>query len=169
MKKLLAIIAILGAGMFVLAACNSEPEAVEPRAVYEIARLYIDGESVNIAETAYANSRLTFIGEESGGNVIIRLGEAELQASINPSREHPSFEQGYWHHHLYAGATAAGSPRINFVSAFPELGIDDNPEATDNTQSAYQRGNLHYVIDMGEFRLRFTIDEAVHDLFFTIQ
>ena len=167
MRKLLSIITILVAGLFVFAACNNEPEAVEPRAVYEIARLYIYDEAADVS--VYAGSRLTFIGEESGGNVIIRIGDADLHASINPSREHPSFEQGYWHHHLYAGVTAAGSPRINFASAFPQLGIDDNPEASDNTQSAYQRGNLHYVVDIGEFRLRFTIDGETHDLFFKRQ
>ncbi|MCL2752865.1 MAG: hypothetical protein FWE44_01795 [Defluviitaleaceae bacterium] len=159
------LVAMLGGVIFALTACggnNSEP--VDARATYEINRLYMDGQQVDILEN-YAGSRLTFVGEENGGNVIIRIGTVDVQASINPSREHPSFADGFWHHHLYAGVTASGSPRINLAEALPALGIDDN-QATDNTQSNYQRGNLHYIVETGEFRLRLTIDGIVHDLIF---
>jgi len=151
----------------ILAACGANtPTPVDARAVFELDRVYLDEQQADISETGYAGSALTFIGEESGGNVIIRVGDTNVQASINPSREHPSYEAGYWHHHLYAGPTAAGSPRINFIELLPYLGIDDNPEAADNTQSSYQRGNLHYIVETGEFRLRFTIDGIIHDLIF---
>ena len=151
----------------VLAACGgSNPVPVEARATFELDRVYWDGQQVDTSETDYAGSRLIFIGEERGGNVIIRVGETNVQASINPSRDHPSYADGYWHHHLYAGVTAAGSPRINLMELLPALGIDDNPAASDNTQSSYQRGNLHYIVATGEFRLRLTMDGVVHDLMF---
>jgi len=167
MKKVLMILTMMML-IVVLVACDSdEPSAVEARAVFELDRVYFDDELVEVSETAYEGSRLTFVGEEQGGNVLIRVGFVDIQASINPSREHPSFDSGYWHHHLYAGSTEAGSPRINFRALLPELEIDDNEEATDdNTQSVYQRGNLHYVVEDGEFRLRLTIDGVVHDLLF---
>ena len=166
MKKFLSLFSLFT--VFMLTACGGgEPTAVVPRAIFEIDRVYLDEQEVELAETNYEDSRLTFIGEEAGGNVIIRVGETNIQASINPSREHPSFESGYWHHHLYSGSTAAGSQRINFQELLPELGIDDNEEATDNTQSSYQRGNLHYIVETGEFRLRFTINGVIHDLMFT--
>lgn len=162
----LSVVTALAAAAFALSACGSGgPTAVEARALYELDRVYVDNIPVNVSETAYSGSGLTFVGEERGGNVIIRVGETAVQASINPSREHPSFDEGYWHHHLYAGVTAEGSPRINFREHLTSLGIDEN-DADDNTQSSYQRGNLHYVVDAGEFRLRFTIDGAVHDLLF---
>lgn len=171
MKKILKIIAILTPLILILSACNSsEPQTVEARAIFELDRLVIDeNEEVHHGHnTPFEHAKLTFVGEEQGGNVLIQIGETIIQASINPSREHPSFESGYWHHHLYAGPTEAGSPRINFQALLPEIGIDDNPEATeDNTQSSYQRGNLHYVVETGEFRLRFTIDGIIHDLMFT--
>jgi len=135
------------------------------RATYMLDRLYVDEQEVDWSGTDFAGSTLMFIGEEAGGNVLIFVGEAEpIVATINPSREHPSFESGIWHHHLYAGVT--GGPRINFMEALPHLNIDDNEEATDNTQSIYQRGNLHYVVETGEFRLRLTIGGQVHDLLF---
>ena len=136
------------------------------RATYMVNRLYIDGEEVDeVWMTEFGGSSLMFIGEEAGGNVLIFVGEAEaITATINPSREHPSFESGEWHHHLYAGV--AGGERINFMALLPGLNIDDNAEATDNTQSIYQRGNLHYIVETGEFRLRLTIDGALHELFF---
>jgi len=166
MKKILLTSAILVSVAFMLTACGANnPIPVEARAIFELDRLYLDGHPVEISDD-YTDSALTFVGEESGGNVIIRVGENNVQASINPSREHPSYEDGYWHHHLYAGTTAAGSPRINFIELLPSLGIDDNPEATDNTQSSYQRGNLHYIVATSEFRLRFTIDGITHDLIF---
>ncbi len=178
MNKFTKIVAPLFAASLLLAGCGSteaaeydygqeETNRVEARANFELDRVYVDEQLVEISETNYVGSRLIFVGEENGGNVMIRVGETDIQASINPSRQHPSFEAGYWHHHLYAGVTEAGSPRINFQELLPELRIDDNPEATDNTQSSYQRGNLHYVVETGEFRLRFTIDGAVHDLMFT--
>ena len=168
MKKLLSTCAIA----LLLTACantttTNQPEPITPRAVFEIDRLYIDGAQASKAGTAYEGASLTFVGEEQGGNVLIFLGDTTVHASINPSREHPSFADGYWHHHLYAGATAQGSPRINFQNELAFLSIDDNPEATDNTQSSYQRGNLHYIVDTGEYRLRFTIDGVFHDLIFT--
>jgi len=164
MKKWTFILGL--AVVLMLAACgNSEqPETVEARAVFELDRVYVDG--VEVEEADYAGSTLTFVGPEQGGNVLIRVGENTVQASINPSREHPSFESGEWHHHLYAASTEAGSERINFVELFPELGIDVNPEATDNSQSAYQHGNLHYLVEEGQFRLRFTINGEVHELMF---
>ena len=136
------------------------------RATYMLNRLYIDGEEVEETwMTEFGGSSLMFIGEEAGGNVLIFVGEAEaITATINPSREHPSFADGEWHHHLYAGV--AGGARINFMELLPHLNIDDNADATDNTQSIYQRGNLHYIVETGEFRLRLTIDGAVHELFF---
>jgi len=164
MKK----IALLGIVLFIFVACGGgEAERVEARAVYELVLVHVAAEPVNIADTVYMGSQLTFVGEEAGGAIIIRLGENELQAFINPSREHPSFAVGYWHHHLYAGATTPGSPRINFAATFGHLGIDDDPEATDNSQSTYQRGNLHYITETGEFRLRLMIDAVTHDLFFS--
>jgi len=171
MKKLLlmsTMFVVFISTALVLTACGSEENAaVEARAVFELDRVYLDEQEVEVSETDYAGSRLTFIGEENGGNVIITVGATDVQASINPSREHPSFESGYWHHHLYSGSTEAGSPRINFREELPSLGIDDNDEAIDNTQSDYQRGNLHYIVETGEFRLRLTIDGVVHDLMFT--
>lgn len=167
MKKLLSALIFISMAIM-LTACNSNtPAPVEARSVFALDRVYLGGEQADVTETNYAGSILTFVGEESGGNVIIRVGEENVQASINPSRDHPSYEDGYWHHHLYAGATAAGSPRISFRELLPNLGIDANPEATDNTQSSYQGGNLHYIVETGEFRLRFTIDSIVHDLIFT--
>ena len=148
---------------------NNEPQAIEPRAVFELDRLVLD-ESEEIHhghDTPFEHATLTFVGELQGGNVLIQIGDIVIQASTNPSEEHPSFESGYWHHHLYAGPTESGSPRINFMELFPHLGIDDNPEANDNTQSAYQRGNLHYVVETGEYRLRLIISDVVHDLMFT--
>ena len=170
MKKVLFMLSLVVA-IIVLVACGSEePAEVSPRTVFELDRVYLDEEEVAVSETNYTGSSLTFVGEESGGNVIIRVGETDVQASINPSRSHPSFEAGYWHHHLYSGSTEPGSPRINFQALLPDLGIDDNEEVTDdNTQSVYQRGNLHYVVETGEFRLRFTIDGVVHDLMFTAE
>lgn len=162
MKKISMV--FFAAFLFVLAACGSEePAEVEARASYELDRVYIDEE---LASGLYEGATLTFVGPEQGGNVLIQVGGTVVQASINPSREHPSFESGYWHHHLYEASTEAGSPRINFMDLLPELGIDDNPDATDNTQSAYQRGNLHYLVETGEFRLRFTIEGQTHDLIF---
>ncbi|MCL1989351.1 MAG: hypothetical protein FWG67_00520 [Defluviitaleaceae bacterium] len=173
MKKMLLMCLMGMAVVSVLTACASEgatthgdTTTVTPRAVFELDRVYVDEEEVEPSETHYEGARLTFVGEEAGGNVIITVGDVDVQASINPSRTHPSFEEGYWHHHLYSGPTAAGSPRINFQELIPDLGIDDNPEATDHTQSAYQRGNLHYIVETGEFRLRFTIDGVIHDLIF---
>ena len=138
------------------------------RAVYHLDRVVLDeGQTIEHGHgTPFDHARLTFVGEEQGGNVVIQIGDTNIIASINPSREHPSFESGYWHHHLYAGPTASGSPRISFLEWLPEIGIDENPEATDNTQSAYQHGNLHYVVETGEFRLRFTIDGVITDLMF---
>ncbi|MCL1934832.1 MAG: hypothetical protein FWF57_00400 [Defluviitaleaceae bacterium] len=155
-----------------LVACGNTPQAnspqtVEPRAVFSLDRVYIADVLVNIP-SEYEGSRLTFVGPEAGGNVLIQIGEETIQASINPSREHPSFESGYWHHHLYAGNTEAGSRRISFLELLPNLNIDVNPDATDNTQSSYQHGNLHYVVETGEYRLRFTINGEVHDLFFVL-
>ena len=170
MKKVLMTFAMIITVVALVACGEDEPSAVEPRAIFELDRVYLGEELIEISETAYEGSRLTFVGEEQGGNVLISVGTTDIQASINPSREHPSFESGYWHHHLYAGSTTSGSPRINFQDLLPELGIDDNPDATDdNTQSAYQRGNLHYIVATGEFRLRFTIDGVIHDLMFTEQ
>jgi len=171
MKKTLLTLAVIALFPFILMACgNDDREEVEARATFELDRVVIDeDESIHHGHgTPFEHARLTFVGEEQGGNVLILIGEIGIQASINPSREHPSFESGYWHHHLYAGSTESGSPRINFMALLPDLGIDDNEEATDdNTQSAYQRGNLHYIVETGEFRLRFTIDGVVHDLMFT--
>ena len=166
MKRFLLAFSILV--IFVLMACGKdEPTVVDARAIFELDRVYLDDQETDVSKTNYVGSRLTFIGEENGGNVIMRIGDIDVQASINPSREHPSFESGYWHHHLYSSSTEAGSPRINFKELLPSLGIDDNDEATDHTQSDYQRGNLHYVVESGEFRLRFIINGAVHDLMFT--
>ncbi|MCL2854424.1 MAG: hypothetical protein FWE21_02245 [Defluviitaleaceae bacterium] len=166
MKKVFLAAIVSICALFAFAACGSDdPAPVEARAIFELDRLYFDGEETEIAGTPYQNSRITFIGEEAGGNAIIRIGQTDVQASINPSRNHPSFADGYWHHHLYSGATAPGSPRINFMNALPSLNIDDNG-ADDNTQSAYQRGNLHYIVETGEFRLRFTVGGIVHDMFF---
>jgi len=168
-KRLLtfAIATILVSATLMLAACSSNaPTPIEARAIYELNRIYLDGQPADVSETVFPGSMLTFAGEESGGNILIRIGEDIVQASINPSRDHPSYEDGYWHHHLYAGVTEAGSPRINFRELLPYLGIDDNLEATDNTQSSYQRGNLHYIVDTGEFRLRLTIDGITNDLIF---
>ena len=164
MKKHIISIFVLFIVLFLLVACGQSTMEAEIRAVYTLDRVHING--LRVGEGNYVDSRLTFIGEERGGTVIIRVGGTEVQASINPSRVHPSFEQGYWHHHLYAGTSEAGSPRISFLSAFPDLGIDINPEATNNTQSNYQHGNLHYVVATGEYRLRFSINGAVHDLIF---
>ena len=152
-------------GIFVLAACGQGGQAVEARAIFEVDRMYLDGQLATVAGTDFAGATLTFVGEEAGGNVIIRIGGGEVQATINPSREHPSFADGVWHHHLYAASSVAGSPRINFMRAFPSLNIDDNG-ADDNSQSAYQRGNLHYITATGEFRLRFTINGVITDLIF---
>jgi len=161
----MAVLFVLAA--LVLTACRgNNPVPVEARATFELDRVYWDGQPVDISETDYAGSRLIFVGEERGGNVVIRVGETNVQASINPSRDHPSYADGYWHHHLYAGVTAAGSPRINLMELLPALNIDDNPAANDNTQSSYQRGNLHYVVATGEFRLRLTMDGVVHDFMF---
>ena len=166
-SSVFVVIAILVLMVFVLSACGGQnPIPVEARAIFELDRVMIDGQQADISESGYADSRLIFVGEERGGNVIIRVDGNNVQASINPSRDHPSYESGYWHHHLYAGVTASGSPRINFVEMLPHLGIDDNPDATDNTQSIYQRGNLHYIVETGEFRLRFTIGGVIHDLIF---
>lgn len=152
--------------IFFTACIGGQVTEVEKRALYTLDRVYLDEQEVNISETSYAGSTLTFIGPENGGNIIIKVGDIIIQASINPSRDHPSFESGYWHHHLYSGVTTAGSPRINFRELLPHLGIDDNG-TDDNTQSTYQRGNLHYVVETGEYRLRFIIDGSVHDLMFT--
>lgn len=162
MKRFLLLTALLGLSV-VLVGCNDQPEEITPRAVYLLARVYVDDLEVSINETAFVNSQLRFFGEDT---VMIQVGETGHFVRINPSREHPSFAQGYWHHHLYASSTVAGSPRINFLELLPDLNIDDNPDATDNTQSAYQRGNLHYIVATEEFRLRLTIDGQVHDLFF---
>ena len=155
------------AGALLLAACGEpEPVIVEARAIFDIDRVYIDELFVPISDTNYENSRLTFIGPQNGGNIFMNIGGAVVHATINPSASHPSFEAGYWHHHLYASHTSPNSPRINFLELLPHLEIDDNG-ADDNTQSAYQRGNLHYIVATGEFRLRFTINGATHDLIFT--
>jgi len=167
MKKFLLLLSLVVVALTLIACNGQADEAVQARAVFELARVYLDEQAVEVSQTSYSGSSLTFVGEENGGNVIIRVGDVDVFASINPSREHPSFESGYWHHHLYAGATAAGSPRINFQELLPDLGIDDNAEADDNTQSAYQHGNLHYIVATEEFRLRFVIDGVVHDLLFT--
>jgi len=186
MKKALLTLTTLAVSIFVLMACNNDEEtrttepiteateAAEPtidaRAIFELDRIYADGEKVMISETNFEGSRLTFIGEEQGGTVIIRVGETDIIAYINPSTDHPSHAEGYWHHHLYLASTEAGSPRINFMELLPELGIDDNEEAgDDNTQSVYQRGNLHYVVETGEYRLRLTIDGIMHELMFVEQ
>jgi len=170
MKKALLLLIAVTAFVFTLAACgDDEREEIEARATFELDRVVIDeGEPIHHGHgTPFSHATLTFVGEEQGGNVLIQIGNTVIQASINPSEDHPSFEEGYWHHHLYAGSTESGSPRINFMELLPDLGIDDNEdEADDNTQSVYQRGNLHYVVETGEFRLRFTIDGAVHELFF---
>jgi hypothetical protein len=153
--------------LFAFTACGTRgPVPVEPRAVFELAHIIANDGYADAAALGLEGSRLIFVGEESGGNVIIRLGDTNVQAAINPDRGHPSFASGYWHHHLYAGATAAGSPRINFMALLPHLNIDDNPGATDNTQSVYQRGNLHYIVESGLFRLRLTMGGTVHDLIF---
>ena len=164
-KTVLFTLAVVS--LFLFAACNrAKPTAIEARAIFELSRVYIDEQQVNISETNYAGSALTFVGPESGGNVLLRIGEDTVQASINPSRDHPSFEAGYWHLHLYSGVTAEGSPRINLRELLPNLGIDDSEDAIDNTQSLYQRGNLHYIVATGEYRLRFIIDGFIHDLIF---
>lgn len=166
MKKIMFLITLLSAAA--LAACgNAEATSTEARAVFEISGVYQDEQPIELAETDFEESTLTFVGPENGGNVLIRVGEATIQASINPSREHPSFETGYWHHHLYEGPTETGSPRINFLELLPELDIDENEDAVDNTQSAYQRGNLHYLVETGQYRLRFTINGVVTDLIFS--
>jgi len=170
MKKIL-IMFVMMIAVIAIVACdhNNEPEAVEPRAVFELDVLVLDEtEEIHHGHgTPFEHATLRFVGEEQGGNVLIQIGDTVIQASINPSREHPSFESGYWHHHLYAGSTEAGSPRINFQALLPELGIDEPEEtADDNTQSTYQRGNLHYIVETGEFRLRLTIDGVLHDLMF---
>ena len=153
----------------IIVACGQSQgeQPVEARAVFDIDRVYINEQQTDIASTPYYGSTLIFIGPENGGSVLIIIGnEDSIFASINPSRDHPSFAAGYWHHHLYAGSSTAGSPRINFANLLPELGIDIDPQATDNTQSSYQRGNLHYIIETGEFRLRFPINNVYHDLIF---
>lgn len=148
-----------------LTAC-SQTTPIEPRSIFQLDRVYINEYQVDISETNYLGSTLTFVGPENGGNILIKIGETVAQASINPSREHPSFQAGYWHHHLYSLSTAQGSPRINFIELFPELGIDDIENSIDNTQSSYQRGNLHYIVASEEFRLRFIIEGEIHDLIF---
>jgi hypothetical protein len=168
MKKLLAVLAVLFVSTLV--ACNDAEEAsnkVEARATYELARVYVDEVEVAMEDTEFSGSKLTFVGPEAGGNVLIQVGDTLITASINPSREHPSFEEGVWHHHLYAGSTESGSVRINFRELLPALNIDENPEANDNTQSISQHGNLHFMVEEEEFRLRFTINGEVHELFFT--
>jgi len=165
MKKILFVLTIAVAAVLTLTACN-EDQTTEARAIFQLDRVYVNEQEADVSETIYTGSTLTFVGPENGGNVLIRIDETVIQASINPSREHPSFEEGYWHHHLYSGATATGSPRINFRELLPDLRIDDHADATDNTQSIYQRGNLHYIVETGEFRLRFTIDGIIHDLIF---
>lgn len=143
-------------------------DEVEAREIYELDRVYVGGDLVNIDETDYAGASIRFVGELAGGTVIINVAGTNVIAGTNPSVDHPSFADGYWHHHLYAGSTEAGSERINFQELLPQLEIDDNPEATDNTQSTYQRGNLHHVVETGEYRLRFTINGQIHDLMFVI-
>lgn len=187
MKKALTALVAMTAFTLILTGCGedetNEPveaeateatedtsNAVDARAIFELDRVYLDGEEVEISETDFDGSRLTFIGEEQGGTVVIRIGETDIIAYINPSREHPSYAEGYWHHHLYAASTETGSPRISFMELLPELDIDDHEEAgEDNTQSVYQRGNLHYVVATGEYRLRLTIDGVVHELMFVEQ
>ncbi|MCL2560081.1 MAG: hypothetical protein FWE07_06295 [Turicibacter sp.] len=197
MKKLLSLLALFAVVAVVLTGCNDDDsngndtndapeteevtEAADDAAetndadeleirVYDLDRLVVNEGEEEIHhghDTPFSHAVLTFVGEEQGGNVIMELANTTIHASINPSREHPSFESGYWHHHLYAGSTQPGSPRINFQELLPGLGIDNNPEATDdNTQSAYQHGNLHYIVETGEFRLRFTIGGGVIDLMF---
>ena len=165
MKKIMMIVTA-AMGLLLLACGGQDSGTVEPRAVFNIDRLYLDEVETSLDGTPFEGAQLTFVGEEQGGNVIISIGGAQAQASINPSREHPSFESGYWHHHLYAGNTAAGSPRINFMELFPDLGIDDLEDPGTPDQSSYQRGNLHYVVETGEFRLRLTIGGVIHDLLF---
>jgi len=178
MKKLANLVVVLG--MMFLVACGngndsntgsqtSGAQAVEPRAVFALERVYVDGELDTALTQQYTPGSVTFFGEEQGGNVVITIDGYMISAGINPSRSHPSFESGEWHHHLYASNTQQGSPRISFYNAWSPLGIDHNPEATDNTQSAYQHGNLHYIVDTGEYRLRFTIGGELHELFFVLQ
>lgn len=165
MKRLFSVF-VLVLLVFVLSACGGGPIPIEARAIYQLDRLYFDGTRVDVEGTPYQNSVLTFIGEEAGGTVIVAVGGTHITAYINPSRNHPSFGQGYWHHHLYQGSTLAGSPRINFANHLPHINIDINPEATDNTQSLYQHGNLHYIVETGQFRLRFLVGGITHDLIF---
>jgi len=175
MKKILYTI-ILGFVAITFTACsnnnatNTSNNEVQQRAIYSVDRLYINDELQNDLPSDipadFIGSQLTFVGELQGGSVLIQVGDTVITASTNPSEDHPSFADGIWHHHLYAGSTQQGSPRINFMELLPHLGIDDNPEATDNTQSSYQRGNLHYIVADNEYRLRFTIGGNVHDLMF---
>ena len=170
MIKIALHLSLLALAVFALTGCQNETadEGISARAVYELDRVVIDDTTIihHGHGTPFDHGTLTFVGEEQGGNVIFSFGGQNFTASINPSREHPSYADGYWHHHLYATTTTTGSPRINFKEAFPQFNIDENPEATDNTQSSYQHGNLHYVVETGEFRLRFLIDGEVVDLFF---
>ena len=169
MKRFFCLTILVGF-LFVLGGCSDSTVTLNPvpDSIFILDRVYIDGVGVDADETAFATSTLQFLNNESADTVLIRIGEntTSFIARINPSREHPSFEQGYWHHHLYSGATTPGSPRINFMELLPELGIDDNPDATDNTQSLYQRGNLHYVVATGEFRLMLRINGELNELFF---
>jgi len=170
MKKVLIVLII---GLVVLVGCsngvNNAPEPVTARAIFELNRVYVDGVAVtDVNETPYAYANLAFFGAEAGGTVIINVAGETITAGINPSREHPSFESGEWHHHLYAGSTATGSTRINFHELLPQVAIDNNSEATDNTQSSYQHGNLHYLVATGEYRLRFLVGGVFHELIFTL-
>ncbi|MCL2168624.1 MAG: hypothetical protein FWB74_01200 [Defluviitaleaceae bacterium] len=167
MRKYISNFVFFAIFVFMFTGCGGGgAEAAEPRAVYVLDRVYVDEVPVTATETGFDGSRLTFVGAEAGGNVIIRVGEHDVHATINPSRSHPSFAEGIWHHHLYAGAVGPGTPRVSFLNALPGLGIDHNPNAIDNTQSIYQHGNLHYIVQTGEFRLRFPIGGVFHDLFF---
>jgi len=171
MKKIMLLLSLCVVAAFMVACSSESAEEVIARAIYELDRVVID-ESIEIHhghDTVFEHAVLTFVGEEAGGNVLITIGDTTIQASINPSREHPSFESGYWHHHLYRTSTAAGSERINFLELLPDVSIDDNPDATDNTQSSYQRGNLHYIVATGEYRLRFMIEGTTTDLIFTLK
>ena len=165
MKKINIVFIITLINLLSACGTSNEPETVEALARYELAYVEIN-EIVTETPDVFVGSTLTFIGEEAGGALMMMLGETTLTAYINPSRAHPSFEAGQWHHHLYAGVTAPGSPRINFRELLPHLNLDENIDATDNTQSSYQHGNLHYLVETGVFRLRFVMNGDSYDLFF---
>ncbi|MCL2354059.1 MAG: hypothetical protein FWC69_05460 [Defluviitaleaceae bacterium] len=187
MKKFKAILGLLALSSIVfLTACggngdddydyyddNGYGSYIDTR-YFTIDRVYVGDDNLlttmtDLSDTHFADASLMFVGPEAGGAVNISLGGSSLLASINPSRSHPSFADGAWHHHLYASSTTSGSPRVNFNDAFSFLGTLGNEvqlDATDSTQSNFQRGNLHYIVNSGEFRLRIYIDGIRHDLMF---